>query len=127
MRFSLGYFLFTAILLLIEILIGAYAHDNIVRPFVGDFLVVILIYCFMMSFFTVRNMAAALGVLIFACTIEVTQYYHLVYVLRLGSSRFARIIMGTSFSWMDMLMYTLGIILVVAMEMFSGKPIRIRR
>lgn len=127
MRFNPGYLLFTAILLLIEILIGTYAHDDIVRPFVGDLLVVILIYCFVMSFFKVKVMATALSVLIFAYTTEITQYYHLVYVLRLSSSRFARIIMGTSFSWMDMLMYTIGIILVVVMEMFSGKPIHIRR
>ena len=32
-------------LLCIEILIGAFVHDAFVRPYVGDVLVVILIYC----------------------------------------------------------------------------------
>lgn len=126
MHFSSKYFIATILLLLIEILIGAYAHDEIIRPFIGDLLVVILIYCFIMSWFKINAMATALGVLGFAYATEITQYYHLVYVLGWDSSRIARIIMGTSFSWMDMLMYTIGIILVVVTEMLSGRPLRLR-
>ncbi|WP_214073774.1 DUF2809 domain-containing protein [Mucilaginibacter sp. dw_454] len=127
MRFNLKYLLLTVALLAIEIIIARYVHDNIIRPFIGDFLVVILIHCLVMSFFKVNLMAAALGVLLFAYAVEISQYYHLVYVLGWGSSRFAKIIMGTSFSWTDMLMYTGGIILVVVIEMLSGKPLRINR
>jgi hypothetical protein len=125
MHFNLKYFIATIVLFLVEVFIGFYMHDAIIRPFVGDLLVVILIYCFVMSFFKVNAMAVALGALLFAYVTEISQYYHLVNALGWGGSRFACIIMGTSFSWTDMLMYTIGIILVVATEMLSGKPMRL--
>ena len=127
MRFNLKYLLLTLALLAIEIIIARYAHDDIIRPFFGDFLVVILIHCFVMTFFKINLMTAALGVLLFAYAVEISQYYHLVYVLGWGNSKFAKIIMGTYFSWMDMLMYTGGIILVVVIELLSGKPLQINR
>lgn len=127
MHFKLKYFLATVVLLLVEIFIGAYVHDSIIRPFIGDLLVVLLIYCFVMSFFKVNALPAAFGVLIFAYATEITQYYHLVYALGWGGSRFARIILGTSFSWMDMLMYTAGITLAMMIEILLGKPTRLKR
>ncbi|MEQ8155985.1 MAG: hypothetical protein ABRQ25_14035 [Clostridiaceae bacterium] len=33
------------VLLCVEVLIAMFAHDSIIRPFVGDILVVIVIYC----------------------------------------------------------------------------------
>lgn len=126
MTFNLKYFVAAALLFITEVLIALYLHDDIIRPFIGDFLVVILIYCFVLSFFKVAAMPAALGVLLFAYAIEVSQYYHLVYALGWGGSKFARVVMGTSFSWMDMLMYTAGIILMVVIEMLSGKSLRLK-
>jgi len=127
MRFHLKYFTATIALFLIEVFIGFYMHDAIIRPFIGDLLVVILIYCFVMSFFRVNARLAALGTLVFAYATEISQYYRLVYVLGWGSSSFARTIIGTSFSWMDMLMYTIGIVLVMMTDILSAKQIRVKR
>ncbi|MBB5638747.1 glucan phosphoethanolaminetransferase (alkaline phosphatase superfamily) [Pedobacter cryoconitis] len=52
-RFNKYYFGFTLLLLSIEILIARYAHDQIIRPYAGDFLIVIFLYCLVMSFFNV--------------------------------------------------------------------------
>lgn len=125
MHLNKKYLTATVVLFLVELFIGFYMHDDIVRPFVGDLLVVILIYCFVMSFFKINIITAALGTLLFAYATEISQYYHLVNMLGWGGSKFARIIMGTSFSWMDMLMYTAGVILVVIIETLSGKPMRL--
>jgi hypothetical protein len=43
LRFHLRYFLLSVLLLGVEIFIGAYMHDDIIRPYGSDFLVVILI------------------------------------------------------------------------------------
>jgi len=115
-RFHKWYFGFALLLFITEILIAAYMHDAIIRPYGGDFLVVILIYCTVKSFFNTPVLPTAIGVLLFAYLIEVSQYYHLVYLLGLGNNKLACIIMGTGFSWMDMLSYTLGIGLVVLIE-----------
>src|SRR5258707_487610 len=97
--FNKVYFLLTAFLLFTEILIGVYLHDALIRPYGGDFLVVILLYCFVKSFFNTRVFPTACSVLIFAYLIELSQYFHLVVLLGLQNSRIAVMLMGNYFSF----------------------------
>jgi Protein of unknown function (DUF2809) len=115
-KFNSTYFVLAIVLFLVEFFIGFYMHDAIIRPFGGDFLVVILLYCFVKSFVNTRVTTTAISVLLFAYVIETLQYFHIVNVLGLQNSRIACIIIGTGFSWIDMLMYTLGILLVWLIE-----------
>jgi len=115
-KFHPRYFLITLILLITEICIALFVHDNFIRPFFGDFLVVILIYCFIRSFFNLPTVALAIGVLLFSYFIETLQYFKIVTVLGLQHSKIARVIIGTSFGWTDLLAYTLGIGLVLLLE-----------
>jgi hypothetical protein len=99
-----------------EVCIGIYAHDRIIRPYIGDLLVVILIYCFVKSFLNISTISVAIGVLLFSYCIEILQYFHIVRLLGLENSNLARIVIGTSFAWMDIWAYTLGISLVLIIE-----------
>src|ERR1700743_3454273 len=108
-KFKLRYFIFAILLFLIEVLIARYIHDAIIRPYIGDFLVVVFIYCFIKAFFNFRVLPTAIGVLIFSYTIEILPYFKFVEMLGLGHNKLARIILGTSFEWVDLVMYTLGI------------------
>ncbi len=119
--FNYRYFLLTIALFCLEVFIAVYVHDQLIRPHGGDFLVVILLYCFLQSFFRFPVAAACIGVLIFAYLVEVSQYYHLVNILGLQQSRIAVILLGTTFSWMDMLCYTAGILLVWVLEKISKR------
>lgn len=114
--FNKRYLLPAVLLFIVEVIIAMYAHDTIIRPFVGDFLVVILIYCFVKTFINASLKRTATCVLLFAYMVELSQRFHLINWLGLQNSKLARIIMGDYFSWMDMLMYTLGVILVVIIE-----------
>ena len=114
--FNKTYFLLALLLLAIEFLIGFYAHDAIIRPYGGDFLVVILLYCFVKSFIDLSVLPVAGGVLLFAYAVEVSQYFHLVSLLGLENSKVAKILLGTTFSVIDLLLYTLGILLVIIIE-----------
>ena len=114
--FNSRYFLFAMILLVTEILIAVYMHDRFIRPYAGDFLVVILIYCFVKSFLRSGVWITAIAVLLFAYTVEILQYFNLVKLVGLQNSRLANIILGNSFEWIDMLAYTLGIALVIVIE-----------
>lgn len=116
MKFNSSYFGWFILLFLIEVCIERFIHDAFIRPFVGDFLVVILIYCFVKSFFNTRLYPTAMGVLLFSWLVEWMQYFHWVEILGLSHSRFARAILDTHFSWIDLLMYNLGILLVIFIE-----------
>jgi hypothetical protein len=115
-RFHKGYAGLSMLLLLTEIAIAVFVHDGIIRPYIGDLLVVILIYCFIRSFYLKPVWTTAIAVLLFAYTIEILQYLRIVELLGLGHSRFANIIIGNVFVWMDMLMYTAGIAIVLLVE-----------
>lgn len=115
-RFNKTYFLLTIALFIIEVLIALYVRDAIIRPYGGDFLVVILIYCFIRSFWQSSYPIVLVGVLLFSYAVEIAQHFRLVEVLGLKGNRLAEIVIGTGFSWWDMLAYTLGILFVYIVE-----------
>jgi hypothetical protein len=122
LKFKKHYLVFASILFIIEILIALFVHDRIVRPYIGDFLVVILIYCFLRSFINISILTASISVLIFSYFIEVLQHFNIVNRLGLESSGLARIVIGTSFEWIDLIAYTSGIIAVLYVEkIMAGK------
>jgi hypothetical protein len=108
--FNLRAFLATIVLLTTEILIALFINDQYIRPYFGDFLVVILIYCFIRIFIKSSVWPVALFVLIFSITIEILQYIDIIKPLGLGNVKIAKVILGTSFSWNDIIMYVLGVI-----------------
>ncbi len=114
--FNFRYFLFATVLFIAEVLIAAYVHDNFIRPTFGDFLVVILMYCGLRTFISASYRSMAIATLIIAYAIEVSQYFHLIVHLGLQHSRPAQWLLGTGFSWGDMLAYTLGVGLIWVIE-----------
>ena len=115
-HFNKTYFGLTAVLFLIEVVIALFVKDRFIRPYLGDVLVVILIYCFVKSFIKISVYKAALGVLLFAFTIEILQYCSLVEKLKLQHNTVAKTVIGTSFSWEDILAYMAGILIVLIAE-----------
>lgn len=91
-------------------------HDAIIRPYGGDFLVVILLYCMVKTFVNTPQLITACSVLVFAYLIEISQYFHLVEILGLEHSKIACTVMGTFFSFIDLLAYTFGILFVIIIE-----------
>lgn len=120
-KFDAKYFFSFLILLITEIFIAFYVNDQIIRPYIGDLLVVILLYCFIKSFVATDVLQTAIAVLLFAFAVEASQYIGLVQKLGLQDSKTASTILGSSFDWKDILAYTVGILLVSAMEYMYKK------
>jgi Protein of unknown function (DUF2809) len=114
--FSRNYFLLALSILTVEVIIALFIHDSFVRPYIGDVLVVMLIYFLLKSFFPLPVLTAITAVLGFAFFIEVLQYLHIVNRLGWNHCRLARIVIGTSFSWADLLAYTAGALGVLVFE-----------
>lgn len=121
LTFNKKYFGITILIFFIEVLIALYVRDSFVRPYLGDVLVVILLYCFFRSFLKLSAIAVASGVLAFSFAVEFLQLFNIVERLNLGHSKVARIVIGTSFSWLDMLSYIAGIAVVIAAERIRVK------
>ena len=116
LTFKPRYFQLTVVLFIAEVLIAVYVHDAIIRPYGGDFLVVILIYCFVKSFVNLRVKTAAIWVLVLSFAIELSQYFKLVKLLGLKNSKLANVVLGNSFALSDLVAYTLGILVVLWIE-----------
>ncbi|HEY4616994.1 MAG TPA: DUF2809 domain-containing protein [Flavobacterium sp.] len=119
--FNKKYFAIAVVIFMIEVAIALFVHDSFVRPYLGDVLVVILIYCFLKSFLKLTVLQAAAFVLLFSFTIEFLQYLNIVNALHLENSKIARTVIGTSFSWIDLLTYVIGLAIVIVAEKYSLK------
>lgn len=102
----------TIILLIIEVLIALYVHDNFIRPFVGDAIVVIVIYTFVRIFMPEKCRLLPLYIFLFAVAVELLQGIHIVNILGVADNRFLRTLIGDSFDIMDILCYGAGCILL---------------
>lgn len=118
LTFNKNYFGVAILIFFIEILIALYVNDSIVRPYFGDVLVVILMYCFLKSFLQLSVLTVSIAVLLFSFTIEFLQYLNIVATLALEKSKIARTVIGTSFSWIDLLTYIIGITIVLGVEKY---------
>ena len=116
-RLRMGYGLAALLLFVIEVLIALFVRDRFIRPYGGDILVTLLICC-VIRVILPRSYRLPIGggVLAFAILVEVGQYFGLVYLLGLGHIEFFRILIGTGFSWWDMVCYGAGCILFVAVD-----------
>ena len=123
LRFNAKYALAFVAIFLVEACIALYVHDRVIRPYVGDVLVILLIYAFVRMLFEVRDhVRLAAGILLFAYLVEVGQYFDWVTRLGLADSRLATVVMGTAFDWRDLLSYTIGGILLLCTKGAPSHP-----
>ena len=116
LRFSRPHFLIALVLLVMEIAIALFAHDNFVRPYLGDLLVVMLLHFGIRSIAATAPQRVALAVLLFAYVIEITQAFHLIDHLGLTGNIIAQLVLGHQFQWFDLVMYAIGCVLAFAVD-----------
>ena len=112
------YILLTLLLLIIEITIAVFVRDQFIRPFFGDFLAVILVYCGL-RIFKQNILKTALISLLIAYFIEILQYFKFIEITGLIKFKMLAVVIGNSFSWLDMLAYSLGFVFIVLIENFE--------
>lgn len=110
MKKRVFYLILTIILLIIEVLIALFVHDNFIRPFVGDVIVVIVIYTFVRIFIPEKVRLLPLYIFIFAVVVEILQGIHIVNILGVADNRFLRTLIGDSFDIRDIICYGIGCI-----------------
>lgn len=124
LRFDFCSFLTFVLLFLVEVCIALFVNDRIIRPYGGDFLVVIMMYYFFKSFVRTKFQYLLLFVMLIAYAVELCQLFDAVVLLGLQDNKIMRIVIGTAFSWGDMIAYTLGVITCYAIECFRQQKKR---
>ncbi|WP_298895571.1 DUF2809 domain-containing protein [uncultured Psychroserpens sp.] len=115
-KFNKPFFASSLLLLLTEVGIAAFLSEGFIRHTFGDFLVVILIYCFLRSFIQTKPIYIAIVVFIIAFVIEFLQLFNLLDYLNLRHNEMATIILGSTFEVSDLIAYTLGILTILLID-----------
>lgn len=109
-----------AVLLSVEVMIGKFG-GGFVRDYVGDVLVIPLIYCFIRIFYVrpavwLPATVGGLGILA-----EVIQYFHFCEVFGIDRSSILGIMLGSVADWRDVACYVVGVALIYAAELIGNK------
>ncbi len=129
MKINTKYIIVFILLLLVEIFIALYVRDAFVRPYLGDSIAIAFVYAFIMIFvkkshhFKPKVIVASISLLI-GILVEALQATSFLEVTGLGSIKWLRIILGSSFSWADMVAYLGGFIAVILIEWFIYKKFK---
>ena len=98
------------------VVIALYVRDSFIRPTFGDVLVVVWLYYFLASLFSMPvNWLVSLVVLI-AFAVELGQLLQVAAWLGIESSSPLAVILGATFDWKDLLAYSIGGLLCCWME-----------
>ena len=108
MKLNKRYIYYTLALFCIELIIALFIRDKFIRPFIGDILVVMFIFSLMRIFYQGSKLRLSIGVLIFSFLIEASQYMKLIEIVHLEDSKFANVVLGATFDWLDLVAYTIG-------------------
>lgn len=98
--------------LLCVLIVKLFNNQVMIRGFVGDVIVVVLIYFLAKSFYQFKPAILALFVLIIAFSTEIVQYMRIIKYIGLEGNRVAELTIGAVFDPMDLLAYSIGVTLV---------------
>lgn len=104
------------LLLAVEVCIALFVHDAFVRPYLGDVLVIVLLYCFCRGPLNCKGKYLVSIVTALGAMAEILQYFRLADRLGLGPSSPLRVILGSTFDWADLLCYLAGGLILAVWE-----------
>lgn len=109
----------------IEVLIALFVHDTFIRPYIGDVLVIIVLYCAVRVVIPDKCAQMPIYLFIFAAGVECLQYLQLVKLLGLENNTFMRILIGSTFDLKDIACYAAGCIILGIFECWMRKKLKL--
>ncbi len=115
--YTLAFFIF----LIIEIIIALFVRDSFIRPYMGDVLVIVLVYCFVRIFYCGKTTLLPFYVFIFAVFVELAQFFNVAGLLNLRKDSLVGTVIGTVFDFHDIICYLVGCIILFIWQKFFEK------
>ncbi|HLT48978.1 MAG TPA: DUF2809 domain-containing protein [Aequorivita sp.] len=114
------YFSAFLILLLMEFTIAYFHFNPFIRGFLGDVLVMLLLYSFLKIFIKNNVFNIAISVLGFAFLVELLQFLKLSEILKI-KSKIILTVLGSVFDGWDLVAYFIGFLLILLIEKLLHK------
>ena len=103
---------------LTEVIIALFIKDNFVRPYIGDLLVTVLLCAFCRIFIPEKISALPILVFVFSVMVEILQYIDIVKILGFENNSILSVLIGRSFSFVDIICYALGCLTFFILDKF---------
>ncbi|CAM3457655.1 DUF2809 domain-containing protein [Aequorivita lipolytica] len=110
-----NYLISFIILFVIECAIAYFHFNPFIRGFLGDVLVILLLYSFLKIIIKNNVLKTAVSVLVFACVVELLQFFNLAEKINIQSELLLTIL-GSVFDLWDLFAYFLGFLLILLIE-----------
>ncbi len=123
-RLRVIYGVLFVVILIVEILIALFVHDNFIRPYIGDMLVTVLICSFARLFIPEKIKVLPMLVFAFSALVEIGQYFDFVKLLGIDDNPFISTLLGRTFSVADLICYAMGCILFAVVDCIIKKKYR---
>ena len=108
-RTRLAFLVVAVLILAVEIYIAVCVNGGFVRHYLGDVLVVILLYVLARAIFSVTPSNLSLKIFAFAAALEITQCLGVVEILGI-ENKILKVMIGGTFDLADLLCYAVGCI-----------------
>ncbi|EEG51679.1 hypothetical protein CLOSTASPAR_06266 [[Clostridium] asparagiforme DSM 15981] len=120
-QLRLRYALAFLTLFALEAFIALRVRDRFVRPYLGDVMVVWVVYCFVRAVRPRGWKRLPLYVFWFAALVEWLQFLNLSDLPVFAGNPIARVVLGSVFDWADILCYGTGCLVLALAEQWAGK------
>ncbi len=107
----------------LEVVIALFVHDRFIRPYLGDMIVVWVVYSFVRAVLwpLAPPRLLPLYVFAFAALVELSQLFGLVNALGLSGNRLFSILLGGTFDVADLLCYAVSCVCLFVVQKVSAK------
>ncbi|PVM92027.1 ribosomal maturation YjgA family protein [Caulobacter endophyticus] len=116
MRIRFGYLALAIALFAVEVVIALFVRDALVRPYMGDVLATAMVYFGLRGVTPLGRIGAAAGAFGLGAVVEIGQALHILDLVGLGASRWARVVFGGVFDFKDLACYAIGVALAMAVD-----------
>ncbi|MDG2530001.1 DUF2809 domain-containing protein [Caulobacter endophyticus] len=123
MRIRSGHLAIAIALFVIEVVIALFVRDAFVRPYLGDVLATAMVYFAVRGLTSRGRGAAAAAAFGLGAAIEIGQALHVLDLVGLGGSRWARVVFGGVFDLKDLACYAAGVGLAVLLDRRRRPPV----
>ena len=125
MKARLPYIIGFLLLVAVEVCIGVFYFNHFIRSYIGDVIIVWVLYCLFRSFVPKKfnSYGVALGILAFSFAVEFLQKAHIADILGV-ENKLLRIIIGTSYAVEDLWSYAAGTAVTILMIWLCEKLIK---
>ena len=110
--FSVKHLALAFLFFIIELFIALFVRDAIIRPYGGDVLAVVFVYYLLRSFLKLNSTILACVSLLISFVVEAAQYFNVVSLLNWQHIKWVQIVIGSSFSWADVMCYCIGFLII---------------